>query len=632
MASKGKEKAQILSDKTPSVKYNKRYDQVSWRSADTDFETDPLIGNGLIEVKKGKYYALCTRRNRKLSALIIVVIIFVIIMAALIYLYYSKPGVVTSTAIVTTDCGKLTGLIISLPYMDNVYKLNVFKGIPYALPPLGPLRWSPPQPLTGKHCWKGVLNAYKFGSKCAQGQNEGSEDCLYLNVYTPKLSVDANLPVIMWIHGGYLMTGSADTSSFIPNIEFAIAVNSVVVTINYRLNAFGFLTLKELWQKDISYGNYGLMDQILALKWIQKNIQTFGGNPNSVTICGHNAGGSSVFALLVSPQADGLFHKVISMSGLPKIDEPYHVAAKKNRKFLHETICANLTTSEIRACLYRLTKKQILHAVPYFQDEYWGFMEQHLLDFPLKGFIHGGLIVIDPLVVVTSPSNINSISHGNINKISVLIGSTAQEIGVAPLHHFDGSHQWIKYKNYLKQGLDIFSSNFINIVLGNLYSNKTMEENISSEFSTEFLHETITSDVRVNCPTNSLTRTFANSTKHHVYRYVVTHRPTTPITMFNYPAKFAFHMWDKIALFNFNIVSKQYSPRNNDLKFQMSLQDNFKHFMLFGHMENSDWGNGLTAVFNQNGSVVVLPAEYHERQCLFWNDPSNGFVPYAWSD
>lgn len=625
MAATKPEKAPILAEKTPSVKYNRRYDQVSWRSADTDFEPEPSVGNGTVDVKKGSIF--CTKRKRKLIALIVVVAIFLIIMGSLIYLYYSKPNTVDATISIDTDSGQVQGVIHTIRKKKESIDVSVFKGVPYAVPPVGKHRWSAPQKLDN---WKGVLKAYKFASKCAQGNDEGSEDCLYLNIYTPKLEDDADLPVVVWIHGGYLVSGSSSSPNDSPNLEFALETNAVVVTINYRLNAFGFLTLEELWQEGKSYANFGLMDQILALQWVQSNIKKFGGDPNSVTISGHNGGASSALALLASPSTNGLFHRVISMSGFPKIDIPYKTAAKQNRQFINHTRCYDVTGSaEIRKCLYNLTRNEVLDGFSSSSDIYSGFIRKDLLDFPMKGNEHGGLIVIDPIIVTKPLKDINK--NKVQNKISILIGSTAQEIGISPLMTFEGDSEASYLHQTLSQRLDTFKPNMTNTVLGKLYNNKTFGKNISKTYISEYIYESIVSDVRVNCPTNSLFDTLSKNKNYRVFRYVIKHRPTKPITIYWHPARFAFHMWDKIALFNFGSVQEKYTPDKNDLKFRLNLLKTFRHFILYGHMEVGDWSTGMTSVFSQSGDVKVLPSKYNEKQCLFWNDPSNGFVPYAWS-
>ncbi|XP_063222148.1 fatty acyl-CoA hydrolase precursor, medium chain-like [Bacillus rossius redtenbacheri] len=183
-----------------------------------------------------------------------------------------------------------------------------FLGIPYAKPPVGNLRFAAPQEPAS---WSGVRDATKFGHMCIQDSATGtSEDCLYLNVYTPHLPTGteraALLPVMVAIHGGAFVAGSGNIGP-----GQLIDHGVVVVSINYRLNVFGFMSI----EGTDAPGNAGLKDQVAALKWVKKNIAHFGGNPNSVTIFGMSAGGAAVHYLILSSLAKGLFHRAISESG-----------------------------------------------------------------------------------------------------------------------------------------------------------------------------------------------------------------------------------------------------------------------------------------------------------------------------
>lgn len=191
-----------------------------------------------------------------------------------------------------------------------------FLGIPYAAPPVGNLRWQPPQPAAS---WSGTRDATKFGSVCTQaslvpgGGAVGSENCLFLNVYTPN-RFEAHLPVMVWIHGGSFVFGAG--SLYDPNAMVRRG-NVIVVTINYRLGSLGFLALPGLSAESASgsSGEYGLLDQQAALHWVRTNIARFGGNPGNVTIFGESAGGASVCDQVGSPRATGLFQKAITESG-----------------------------------------------------------------------------------------------------------------------------------------------------------------------------------------------------------------------------------------------------------------------------------------------------------------------------
>jgi para-nitrobenzyl esterase len=222
-----------------------------------------------------------------------------------------------ASAVVRVDGGELQGLVD-----DGVAS---FKGIPFAAPPAGDLRWRPPQPAAK---WTGVRQAVAFGSDCMQGRfgpppapgappaPAPSEDCLFLNVWRPASATPTSKrPVMVWIHGGGFVGGSG-ASPFTSGIQFA-KQGVVLVSFNYRLGRFGFFAFPALRgeRPDETKGNYAYMDQIAALQWVQRNIAAFGGDPDNVTIFGFSAGGVSVHSLLASPMARGLFHKAIAESG-----------------------------------------------------------------------------------------------------------------------------------------------------------------------------------------------------------------------------------------------------------------------------------------------------------------------------
>ena len=214
-----------------------------------------------------------------------------------------------------TEQGKVVGKTI------NEGKVRAFLGLPYAAPPVGNLRWKAPQPPAK---WKGDRDATRYGAHCAQGRvfedmvfQDGapSEDCLFLNVYTPADATDkSKLPVMFWIHGGGYAGGASSEPRH--NGDFLPLKGVVLVTINYRLGVFGFLVTEELAKEnDGSAGNYGLLDMVAALQWVKKNIAEFGGDANNVTIFGESAGSFAVSTLMASPMAQGLFQKAIGESG-----------------------------------------------------------------------------------------------------------------------------------------------------------------------------------------------------------------------------------------------------------------------------------------------------------------------------
>jgi para-nitrobenzyl esterase len=215
-----------------------------------------------------------------------------------------------SAPVVTVDGGQIRGGVMEKSGA-------VFKGIPFAEAPIGDLRWRPPLPVKS---WPGVRDAVAFGAPCAQNSNgrvleNSSEDCLYLNVWTPEWPARSRRPVMLWIHGGGNYGGTASTPNF--DGESLARQGVVLVSANYRLTIFGFLAHPELIRESPHHasGNYGLMDQIAALKWVRDNIAKFGGDPGNITIFGQSAGAVDVNALMTSPLTAGLFHRVIAESG-----------------------------------------------------------------------------------------------------------------------------------------------------------------------------------------------------------------------------------------------------------------------------------------------------------------------------
>ncbi len=193
--------------------------------------------------------------------------------------------------------------------------LTVYKGVPFAAPPVGDLRWSAPKPPVK---WDGVKQATQFAPAPMQGGNSPSgksEDCLYLNVWSPAKSANDRLPVLVWIYGGGFSFGS--TSDPMYSGEKLAKKGVILVSIAYRVGQLGFLAHPELSAESPDHvsGNYGILDQIAGLKWIQKNIAAFGGDPDKVTIFGESAGGISVSMLCASPLAKGLFRGAVSESG-----------------------------------------------------------------------------------------------------------------------------------------------------------------------------------------------------------------------------------------------------------------------------------------------------------------------------
>jgi para-nitrobenzyl esterase len=260
-------------------------------------------------------------------------------------------------ASVTLSLGQLQGI-----YQEGVF---TFKGVPFAAPPVGKRRWLPPQPVEP---WPGVLRADRFGRVAPQNPMIGgpelagepepqSEDCLFLNVWSPGLD-NKRRPVLVWIHGGAFSIGSGSSPMYEGSV-LARRNDVVVVTVNYRLNLLGFLNLQEATGGKIpATGNEGLLDQVAALKWVQEHIAAFGGDPDNVTIMGESAGSMSIACLLTMPAAQGLYHKAILESGVGTTTMPLEKAAEVGRLFIE---VAGVNSDDVDA-LYALTVEQLLAA------------------------------------------------------------------------------------------------------------------------------------------------------------------------------------------------------------------------------------------------------------------------------
>ena len=246
--------------------------------------------------------------------------------------------------IAETDRGLVRGTVAGA--------MTEFLGVPYAAAPVGDLRWRPPQP---HERWRGVRDATRFGAHCPQGASpfgvaSTSEDCLLLNIFAPaRRGEDAEhgAPVMLWIHGGALVVGESD--DYDP--AMLVARDVVVVTINYRLGALGFLAHPALAAESAqgSSGNFGLLDQQAALRWVRRNIREFGGDPERVTIFGESAGGLGVHAQLVSPLAHGLFAGAIDESGAYMPNQPSLATAEAaGSAFATSAGCAGQTATCLR--------------------------------------------------------------------------------------------------------------------------------------------------------------------------------------------------------------------------------------------------------------------------------------------
>jgi para-nitrobenzyl esterase len=244
--------------------------------------------------------------------------------------------------------------------------VTTFLGIPYAAPPTGANRWQPPQPVA---TWTQTLKATTFGNTCPQitelgvfaGPVATTEDCLFLNVFAPHTTgADKKLPVLVWIHGGGLFDGESNDYDPVALVKGGPAGPTVVVTINYRLGLLGYFAHKAIDAEGHDFGNYGLMDQQAALRWVQRNIAAFGGDPGNVTVGGQSAGSTSTAALVISPASAGLLHRAIFESGPLLTVAPRDLAEQRGAKFADAAGCGEEVNGHAADCLRALTPSKIL--------------------------------------------------------------------------------------------------------------------------------------------------------------------------------------------------------------------------------------------------------------------------------
>uniref|UniRef100_A0A7M4ECE3 Carboxylic ester hydrolase n=1 Tax=Crocodylus porosus TaxID=8502 RepID=A0A7M4ECE3_CROPO len=361
---------------------------------------------------------------------------------------------------VDTKYGKLRGKQIQVEAAGAGKRVNVFLGIPFAKPPIGPLRFCPPQP---PKPWQGVRDATSYPPMCLQDKETGqllsdtltnrkekvslqiSEDCLYLNVYVPADSKkQEKLPVLVWLPGGGLVLGAASTYD---GSALAAFENVMFVTPQYRVGIPGFFTTGD----EHARGNWGYLDQVAALIWIQENIAFFGGDPGSVTISGQSAGGLSASALVLSPLAKGLFHKAISESGVaysPLFTDHPREQTKVDSLIARVSGCESPSSAKIVQCLRGKSEKEIVKIT----------LDLHPV------FIY---TVVDGVFFPKSPKKL--LANKMMNTVPHIIGVTNDELGFLlptkpriPDHH---------YYNYLHSSFQKLPHKLVNRVFNEYVQN-----------------------------------------------------------------------------------------------------------------------------------------------------------------
>lgn len=503
--------------------------------------------------------------------------------------------------IVTISQGQLQG------YGDS-QGVWVFKGIPFAKPPIGNLRWAPPQP---PDPWgPGVRNANTYSEPCVQvdlqnmnfSRTIGTEDCLTLNIWTTALTPDAKLPVMVFIHGGAHMSGSSSGSDS-AGVPWYIGSNlakqgpAVVVTITYRVGALGFIGHRGLSQQSgyRGSGNYGYMDQVRALEWVRDNIAQFGGNPAKVMIFGQSAGASSTLGLLTSPRARGLFHSAIihSMAAFT-----FTLADAENKGALAEKNlgCSNGDPQQAVACMREKSAHDVTISVG------------NDLTMGGEGVVFGpnvdGFILQDTMM--------NIVRKGKQNPVPVIAGSTADEFTtIAPLmlpHKVKTEEQ---YAEAVKKYFQSVSTVVPPAAILSAYP--------STQYpSREEAIIAMVGDYVYSCPTRMLTRSLAETHQAPVRRFLYAHT----FSSWGWRNYRAAHGFELVYLFGPLPWQLWMSLDPSEKQLQSQMISAWVNFAANGTPNGLDI-NWPTYDANLDNYLILdtpprLGSEFRKTQCDFW--------------
>jgi len=358
-------------------------------------------------------------------------VVFVFACVAFACLAGQRAEMQSASCLVTTISGDIQG--------SDRGASCAFLGVPYAAPPLGALRWKPPQPPAP---WTSPLSAVTPPSGCSSiqlpaGTLVGSEDCLKLNIWLPDPAPSTPAPVIVWLHAGAFYAASANFPSH-NGQRLAEETGAIVVAANYRLGPFGFLAHPALAAEDPDYpssGNYGLLDQRAALSWVRDNIDRFGGDPGNVTLAGTSAGAVSVGLHLVSPGSSGLFQRAIIESGSPTVRVITHAEATTSGNALASALgCVN--PADVLTCLRSKTRQQVTLAL---QTDDWQVAEP-----AGKVFWHP---VVDGIEIPDQPRLL--FEAGTFNRVPTIIGTNRDEGLSFATRSFPASVSLAQYESWV---------------------------------------------------------------------------------------------------------------------------------------------------------------------------------------
>ncbi|MFT3856320.1 MAG: carboxylesterase family protein [Aquabacterium sp.] len=482
-----------------------------------------------------------------------------------------------------------------------------FLGVPYAQPPLGDKRWRSPQAPTP---WAGVRSATQFGASCPQsatlfGAASVNEDCLTLNVYAPQAASTSPRPVLVYIHGGGFRDGSG--ANYDASV-LARKTDAVVVTLNYRLGVFGFLTTTGLTTEDKAV-NFGLQDQYFALGWVQRNIAAFGGDPGRVTIAGQSAGGGSGCLALTSPKAAGLFHRVIMHSApCAMATTPLKKALARGKNIADKVGCAEgpdqIACLRAKSVPELMAAAQIATPTEAISDSFWP-------------------ATIDGEVVTSA--TLSALANGKFHKVPVMMGTTRDEGKGLVGWGFHGALGREVTQAEYEGAMKNFAGDLGGQIVTSLYT-------ASKYGSVSRALAAAMTDVALACPTHNAASSLAQHVPTYAFEFADTHAPQFFQDPFMPEGWGAYHGGDLLYVFQTPVSGLTFPGLNTA---QLALSDQmlgyWRNFMATGNPNSGDAGSpprwprfnqvGAPVQSLQPGGITTLTGgEYtNSHKCLLWS-------------
>ena len=521
----------------------------------------------------------------------------------------------------------------------------MFASIPFAAPPVGALRWLPPQPAAP---WSDVRDGGATPPVCVQDGPSGLigvEDCLHLNVFSARVHANGSVsnatlaPVMVYIHGGSSLVGWSEWPINAQG-DLVASHDVVTVTVNYRLNVFGYLALDVLSERQQrttghrSSGNYGLQDNAAALRWVRDNIAAFGGDPKRVTIWGQSTGGTNVVALYVSPLAKGLFHAVIALSASPVLRVTLYEAERDNREYIENAGCQGRHANATLACLLSLSANDAADAIP----SRW--LNSYDSGFPNRHWPDAGVVIVDGRVV---PQELNAaLREGNTVNVPLVYGHMAQELDIGPRDDLRALQSQADWELWLKSTLPAAGWNMTVVrALGAAYPVSDYGGDV------QLTYETVIAD-NIICGGLLNMRNAARGVTAPVWHYLNEHQPAVAVQplafagLSGWNCTHACHTWDQVLMLR--AYPAGYASVADDDKgtallrslwveeLATTLTINASRWTPFNadHPRGRAAPQGHSAVLHNNGTAAAMVTELRADKCALLD--SLGFTGTAWAN